>query len=58
MKTKHEKHAHHNQLHFAKRVLETSLQVFALASLVHRVGPRRAARVAAVATRAYLKGRA
>ena len=53
--TKHQKHAHRSQLHVAKRILETSLQVFALASLVHRVGPKRAARVAAVATKAYFK---
>ena len=57
MKRKPLKHMHHNNLHAARRILETSLQVLALASLVHRIGPRRAVRVAAVATEAYLARR-
>ena len=57
MKTKHNKHMQHSKLHVVKAILETSLQVFALASLVHRIGPRRAVRVAAVATEAYLSRR-
>jgi hypothetical protein len=51
------KSMNHTKLHVVKGILETSLQVLALASLVHRIGPRRAVRVAAVATEAYFERR-
>ena len=57
MKRKPLKHMHHNKLHAVRGIVETSLQVLALASLVRRIGPRRAVRVAAVATEAHLARR-
>jgi hypothetical protein len=57
MKRKNSTHMHHEKLHALRGVLETSLQVLAFASLVRRIGPRRAVRVAAAATGALLAHR-
>jgi hypothetical protein len=44
----------HRKLHAAKAIAEAGLNALALVSLVRWVGPRRLARVAALATEGYV----
>ena len=50
-----ERHRRHRaRIHRARLIAETGLDALALASLMRRIGPRRFARVAALATEGYL----